>query len=154
MTDYKRLTVKRGDGEPTVRSNITIQVLINRLAKLEDEIESGELRAVPRGVVILTPEERDEEMKAYNEERAEREERIGLLTAELKKELAEHEAFIVKTAVEVGKLKAEKEQIVKEFAEKLKSKKTVYDNGGDGDLRVAVPIECIDELLKEYEVKE
>ena len=44
-----------------------------------------------------------------------------------------------------------KKGVLKEFAAKLKSKKTVYDNGGDGDLRVAVPIECIDELLKEYE---
>lgn len=44
-----------------------------------------------------------------------------------------------------------KKEVLKEFAEKLKSKKTVYDNGGDGDLRAAVPIEAIDELLKEYE---
>lgn len=47
MKDYKRLTVKRADGEPTVRSNITIQVLINRLAKLEDEIENGTLVEPP-----------------------------------------------------------------------------------------------------------
>lgn len=46
MKDYKRLTVKRADGEPTVRS-ITIQVLINRLAKLEDEIEDGTLVELP-----------------------------------------------------------------------------------------------------------
>lgn len=42
MKDYKRLTVKRADGEPTVRS-ITIQLLINRLAELEDKIENGTL---------------------------------------------------------------------------------------------------------------
>ena len=47
MIDYKRLTVKRADGEPTVRSNITIQVLINRLAKLEDEIEDETLVELP-----------------------------------------------------------------------------------------------------------
>lgn len=150
MTEYKRLTVKRGDGETTVRSNITIQVLINRLAKLEDEIESGELREAPRGAVILTLEERKDEMKAAREERVEFERRIELLNNELNKGLFEHKAFIEKTAIEVVRLKAEKEQVVKEFAEKLKSKKTVYDNGGDGDLRVAVPIECIEELLKEY----
>lgn len=46
MKDYKRLTVKRADGEPTVRS-ITIQGLINRLAKLEDEIENGTLVELP-----------------------------------------------------------------------------------------------------------
>lgn len=52
--------------------------------------------------------------------------------------------------IESGELVLKKE-VLKEFAEKLKSKKTVYDNGGDGDLRAAVPIEAIDELLKEYE---
>lgn len=46
MKDYKRLTVKREDGEATIGSNIRIQVLINRLAKLEDEIEDGTL--IPR----------------------------------------------------------------------------------------------------------
>lgn len=47
MKDYKGLTVKRADGEPTVRINITIQVLINRLAELEDKIESGTLIELP-----------------------------------------------------------------------------------------------------------
>lgn len=47
MKDYKRLTVKRADGEPTVRGNITIQVLINCLAKLEDKIEDGTLVELP-----------------------------------------------------------------------------------------------------------
>ncbi len=46
MKDYKRLTVKRADGEPTVRS-ITIQDLINRLAELEDKIENGTLVELP-----------------------------------------------------------------------------------------------------------
>ena len=49
MKDYKRLTVKRADGEPTVRS-ITIQGLINRLAELEDKIENGTL--VPKYSVV------------------------------------------------------------------------------------------------------
>ena len=40
---------------------------------------------------------------------------------------------------------------VKDALEKLKDFKTAYDNAGDGDLRVAVPIEAIDKLLKEYE---
>lgn len=46
MKGYKRLTVKRADGKPTVRS-ITKQGLINRLAKLEDEIENGTLVELP-----------------------------------------------------------------------------------------------------------
>ena len=50
MKDYKRLTVKMADGEPTVRSNITIQVLINHLAELEDKIENGTL--VPRYSIL------------------------------------------------------------------------------------------------------
>lgn len=49
MKDYKRLTVKRADGEPTVRS-ITIQGLINRLAELEDKIENGTLVTVPYSI--------------------------------------------------------------------------------------------------------
>lgn len=49
MKDYKRLTVKRADGDPTVRS-ITIQGLINRLAELEDKIENGTL--IPKYSVV------------------------------------------------------------------------------------------------------
>lgn len=47
---------------------------------------------------------------------------IERLNNELNRELFEHKAFIEKTAIEVGRLKAEKEQAVKEFAEKLKNK--------------------------------
>lgn len=39
----------------------------------------------------------------------------------------------------------------KDALEKLKDFKTVYDNYGDGDLKVAVPISEINKLLKEYE---
>lgn len=39
----------------------------------------------------------------------------------------------------------------KDALKKLKMFKTVYDNGGDGDLRMAVPISEINKLLKEYE---
>lgn len=49
MKDYKRVTVKRADCEPTVR-NITIQGLINRLAELEDKIENGTL--IPKYSVV------------------------------------------------------------------------------------------------------
>ena len=41
----------------------------NRLAELEDKIESGELGEVPKGAVVLTPEERSDEMRLCNEER-------------------------------------------------------------------------------------
>ena len=39
---YERLTIKRENGFTTVR-NTTLQGLIDRLAELEDKIESGEL---------------------------------------------------------------------------------------------------------------
>lgn len=42
---------------------------IQRLAELEDKIERGELVEVPKGAVVLTPEERAEEMRLCNEER-------------------------------------------------------------------------------------
>lgn len=65
---YERLTIKRENGFATVR-NTTLQGLIDRLAELEDKIESGELVEVPKGAVVLTPEERAEEMRLCNEER-------------------------------------------------------------------------------------
>ena len=40
-----------------------------KLAELEDKIERGELVEVPKGAVVLTPEERAEEMRLCNEER-------------------------------------------------------------------------------------
>ena len=68
MKDYKRLTIKRENGFATVR-NTTLQGLIDRLAELEDKIESGELVKVPKGAVVLTPKERAEEMRLANKER-------------------------------------------------------------------------------------
>ena len=65
---YERLTIKRENGFSTVR-NTTLQGLIDRLAELEDKIENGELVEVPKGAVVLTPEEREEEMRLANEER-------------------------------------------------------------------------------------
>lgn len=42
---------------------------VKRLGELEDKIEFGELVEVPKGAVVLTPEERAEEMRLCNEER-------------------------------------------------------------------------------------
>lgn len=39
----------------------------NRLAKLEDKIESGELVEVPKGAAVLTPEERKHAAKVFAE---------------------------------------------------------------------------------------
>ena len=58
-------------GEPTIRTfgGHDIVELIDRLVEIEDKIESGELVEVPQGAVVLTPEERIEEMRIANEER-------------------------------------------------------------------------------------
>lgn len=170
MIDYKRLTTKRSKGvfssfngaykmlcKDCRLGNKLLpcppgtceEILAERLGELEDKIESGELREVPRGAVILTPEERDEEMKVAREERVEFEKRIELLNNELNRELFEHKAFIEKTAIEVGRLKAEKEGAVKEFAEKLKN--VIHERDYVQGYAEIGLIDEIDELLKEYE---
>lgn len=176
MIDYKRLTTKRSKGvfssfdgaykllcKDCRLGNKLLpcppgtceEILANRLGELEDKIESGELREVPRGAVILTPEERDEEMKAGREERVEFERRIELLNNELNKELFEHKAFIEKTAIEVGRLKTEKAQVVKEFAEKLQKELPQRDYTFDGTTYSMITTSSMkyvmDKLLKEYE---
>lgn len=168
MTNYKRLTMTYGAGVyyllcpdcPIGRHKCKMGddcrfIATNRLGELEDKIESGELREVPFGAVILTPEEREEEMKAGREERAEFERRIELLNNELHRELVEHKAFIEKTAIEVGRLKAEKEQVVKEFAKKLQKELPQRDytfNGNTYSMITTSSMKYVmDKLLKEYE---
>lgn len=82
MKDYKRLTKRCGDivnyAKP-LQSNFIGAIyeeqkerdseIMSRLAELEDKIEFGELVEVPKGAVVLTPEERAEEMRLCNEER-------------------------------------------------------------------------------------
>lgn len=72
---YERLTdrkiaemLRNTEGESWDSDNVEAQCYI-RLAELEDKIESGELVEVPKGAVVLTPEERTEEMRLCNEER-------------------------------------------------------------------------------------
>ena len=43
--------------------------IVDRLGELEDKIEAGALVEVPKGAVVLTSEEREEEMRLCNEER-------------------------------------------------------------------------------------
>ena len=67
---YERITMKNIDvGIVINRKAITLQGLLERLFDLEEKIESGELIEAPKGAVVLTPEERDEEMRLCNEER-------------------------------------------------------------------------------------
>lgn len=131
-------------------------------------------RKVPKYAVILSPEERDEEMKAYNEDKKERENE--LLTIQM---------ACVSAYVEAERLKAENKQLqeklnsanagnvncsgcglvetnaVKEFAERVKLETTVdnrlcvreYDIGyNDGYSEAYYSFhKIIDGLLKEYE---
>ena len=79
---YERLTDRDDDGMPYVKcadcyirdkcdltKEVCYQELQDRLAELEDKIERGELVEAPKGAVVLTPEERAEEMRLANEER-------------------------------------------------------------------------------------
>ena len=174
MIDYKRLTTKRSKGvfssfngaykmlcKDCRLGNKLLpcppgtceEILAERLGELEDKIESGELKEVPRGAVILTSEELEKEVGVAREELVKFERLIKLLNNELNRELFEHKAFIEKTAIEVGRLKAEKEQAVKEFVEKLKKKvhnyyPSIYSYCTS---RHVILVKDIDELLKEYE---
>lgn len=164
MVKYKRFTMKFKPGVyyllcqdcPIGRDKCKMGddcrfIATNRLGELEDKIESGELREAP----ILTPEELDKEMKAAREKLVGFERLIKLLNNELNKELFEHKAFIEKTAIEVGRLKAEKAQVVKEFAEKLQKKLPQRDYIFYGNTYSMIPTSSMkyvmDKLLKEYE---
>lgn len=176
MVKYKRLTTKRSKGvfssfngaykmlcKDCRLGNKLLpcppgtceEILAERLGELEDKIESGELKEVPRGAVILTSEELEKEVGAVREERVEFERRIELLNNELNKELFEHKAFIEKTAIEVGRLKAEKAQVVKEFAEKLQKELPCRDYTFYGNTYSMITTSSmkyvLDKLLKEYE---
>lgn len=66
---YARLTKRISKGKEAFLFHSGLHEGIDRLAELEDKIESGELVEVPKGAVVLTPEERAEEMRLANEER-------------------------------------------------------------------------------------
>ena len=75
MKDYKRLTdrviaemLRNTEEESWDSDNIEAQCYI-RLAELEDKIERGELVEVPKGAVVLSPEERKEKKRLAAEER-------------------------------------------------------------------------------------
>ena len=83
MKDYKRLTERDEFGNADIigvdsgilATDLSFDELnkltfaLNQFAKLEDKIEAGTLVEVPKGAVVLTPEERAEEMRLCNEER-------------------------------------------------------------------------------------
>ena len=95
-------------------------------------------RKVPDGAVILTPEERDEEMKEINKTLAERD--------ELKAENERLEEVIA----DQNELCWNCKKSVKEFAEKLRKKVISLNVWEFGEIDI-IDVDDIDELLKEYE---
>lgn len=107
-------------------------------------------RKVPDGAVILSPEERDEEMKAYNEDRKERENELLAIQmacfsaqVEVERLKAENERFVSNME---NVLEIEKENAVKEFAEHLK-KYAIKTNSPAWGLIEFVEVSDIDKLL-------
>ena len=103
-------------------------------------------RKVPNGAVILTPQERDDEIKACNENQAEYEAEIERLKE--KCEELRNEKWDAQDDLDCycDEMTTRINQAVQDFAEKIKAKSYVNDY-----CREVVEIDKIDELLKEYE---
>ncbi len=144
---------------------------VNELAKpfvhnkgLAEALCNAGYRKVPDCAVILTPKERDEELKACNEKQAELENEIERLkadnealqmwnnaSAERNQKLYETNKCLKSNMKSV--LEIEKKNAVKEFAEKLKKKVHNYYPSIDSycTSKHVILVKDIDELLKEYE---
>ena len=137
--------------------------------KQAEAIYNAGYRVVPDGAVILTPEERDEEVKETNKILSERDE-LKAENAELKSKIEELKlkCAALQMRNEVGQgiseaannliknmVKVEKKKAVQEFAEKLK--KIVFEQGNPYNVpyeefsQANVLFMVIDELLKEDE---
>lgn len=132
--------------------------------KLAEALYNAGYRKVPDCAVILTPKERDEELKACNEKQAELENEIERLkadnealqmwnnaSAERNQKLYETNKCLKSNMKSV--LEIEKKNAVKEFAEKLKKKVHNYYPSIDSycTSKHVILVKDIDELLKEYE---
>lgn len=107
-------------------------------------------RKVPDGAVILTPEERDEEIKAFNEKQAELEAEIKRLKKQ--NDIAHFFLGNALSHIDADKqmnlyMQASKEG-AQEFAKKLKSK--LQDFGDGGEKSAYLTENDIDNLLKEF----
>ena len=107
-------------------------------------------RKVPDGAVILTPEERDEELKACNEKQAELEAEIARLKKQ--NEIAHFFLDNALSHIDADKqsdnyMQASKEG-AQEFAKKLKSK--LHDLGDGGEKGAYLTENDIDNFLKEW----
>lgn len=125
-------------------------------------------RKVPDGAVVLTPEERDDEMKATNEILAERDDliaKVGVLgmenydlKAEIKR-LKKENACLLKACEEKFTFNTTKNKkysvfntVRKVFADEVKAKLlAIFGKTICSDLDTEDITDIIDELLKEYE---
>lgn len=137
--------------------------------QIAEALYNAGYRKVPDGAVVLTPEERDDEMKATNEILAERDdlkEKVESLKSEKegwKMRYSDSGQKNKKLSIKNAQLKAENEQLKTECAllddelriarqdtidilNKLKTKSYVNNY-----CREVVEVEKIDELIKEYE---
>lgn len=137
---------------------------VNELAKpfvhnktLAEVLYKEGYRKVPDGAVILTPEERDEELKACNEKQAELEAEIEILKIQNKNLEIAFDRLEARSELFESNMKSvfeiEKKNAVKEFAERLKKKVHNYYPSIDSycTSRHVILVKDIDELLKEYE---
>lgn len=69
---------------------LAYKMAVKRLGELEDKIERGELVEAPKGAVVLTPEEREEEMRLCNEERKQLEHRAEVAERALEYAVSEY----------------------------------------------------------------
>ena len=106
--------------------------------KQAEALYNAGYRKVPDGAVVLTPEERDEEMKETNKTLAERDE----LKAEIER--------LKEVIADQNELCWNCNKSVKEFAEKLRKKVISLNVWEFGEIDI-IDVDDIDELLKEYE---
>ena len=130
--------------------------------EVAEKLYNAGYRKFPEYAVILTPEEREEEIKSTNEILAERDglkaeiERLKAENKRLSEKLGQVLLSIdtVKEMNTMCDIDEQRKQAVEEFAERLKDLLyTVYGKHGAplGDLTAEDIAREIDELLKEYE---
>lgn len=115
----------------------------NIISDFATAIYNAGYQKVPDGAVILSPEERDEEMKEINKTLAERDE-IKAKIDKLEEQLAEYKKPIDKF------IKDREAQAVKVFAERLKKDPRINNQGLEFVALVDIDAE-LKSLLKEYE---
>ena len=126
-------------------------------AMIAENLYNAGYRKVPDGAVILTPEERDEELKACNEKQAELEAEIERLKAdnEKLKKMNDIAHVLLGQAIrhidvdeQLDRYMQASKEGAQEFAKKLKSKLNDYHDGGEKGAYLTE--NDIDEILKEF----